>query len=110
MKYPILFFVIFLVASSPRIQAQQGNTQGQKDAGQGQQAGNQSNQQPRQQVAPESTEWYYPVPPKVQPGVGTSPPSDAIILFDGKDLSQWKGRDNATAQWTVKEGQLIVEP
>ena len=26
-----------------------------------------------------------------QPG---RPPSDAIVLFDGKDLSQWRGKDN----------------
>ena len=35
----------------------------------------QGNQQQRQQERwkPESTEWYHPVPPKVTPGVGTSP-------------------------------------
>ena len=33
----------------------------------------QSNQQqrPPERWKPESTEWYYPVPPKVKPGVGT---------------------------------------
>ena len=53
----------------------------------------QGNQQQRQQERwkPESTEWYHPVPPKVTPGVGTSAPSDAIILFDGKDLTKWEG-------------------
>ena len=32
-----------------------------------------------------------PRPPKVTPGpyVNEAPPSDAIVLFDGKDLSQW---------------------
>ena len=57
----------------------------------------QSNQQqrPPERWKPESTEWYYPVPPKVKPGVGTGAPSDAIILFDGKDLSMWEsaGKD-----------------
>ena len=50
----------------------------------------QSNQQqrPPERWKPESTEWYYPVPPKVKPGVGTGAPSDAIILFDGKDLTK----------------------
>ncbi|MDY0184174.1 MAG: DUF1080 domain-containing protein, partial [Proteiniphilum sp.] len=44
------------------------------------------------QMVPEETEWYTPVPPKVEPGKTTAAaPSDAIILFDGKDLSQWKG-------------------
>ncbi|MCB0629722.1 MAG: DUF1080 domain-containing protein [Saprospiraceae bacterium] len=39
---------------------------------------------------PKVTEVWEPVPAKVTPGVfPNSPPSDAIILFDGKDLSQW---------------------
>ena len=61
----------------------------------------QSNQQqrPPERWKPESTEWYYPVPPKVKPGVGTGAPSDAIILFDGKDLSMWEsaGKDGGPA-------------
>ena len=72
----------------------------------------QSNQQqrPPERWKPESTEWYYPVPPKVKPGVGTGAPSDAIILFDGKDLSMWEsaGKDGGPAKWTVKDGAMIV--
>ena len=34
-----------------------------------------------------------------QPGENNSPPSDAIVLFDGKDLSQWQG-----GNWIVKDG------
>lgn len=37
------------------------------------------------------------------------PPSDAIILFDGSDLSPWKGRDGA-AQWKVEDGYMEVVP
>ena len=41
------------------------------------------------------------------PAVG-APPSDAIVLFDGKDLSQWVQRDSsgnsATPQWRVHDG------
>ena len=39
-----------------------------------------------------------PLPPKVEPGTNTSTsvPSDAIILFDGKDLSQWMDVKNRT--------------
>jgi len=29
-------------------------------------------------------------PAAVTPGTAGSPPSDAIVLFDGKDLSAWK--------------------
>ncbi|MDR1938613.1 MAG: DUF1080 domain-containing protein [Tannerellaceae bacterium] len=69
--------------------------------------------QEAQQWAPESTEWHYPVPPKVTPGQGTRPPSDAIILFDGKDLSQWeaaRGEKGVAAEWEVKNGELIIVP
>ena len=62
----------------------------------------QSNQQqrPPERWKPESTEWYYPVPPKVKPGVGTGAPSDAIILFDGKDLSMW---ESAGKRWRSRK-------
>ncbi|MEL6895562.1 MAG: DUF1080 domain-containing protein, partial [Planctomycetota bacterium] len=44
-------------------------------------------------------------PPIVTPGkTNDAPPSDAIILFDGKDLSQWKNADN----WSVKDGAMVV--
>lgn len=32
-----------------------------------------------------------PQPPMVNPGQGAAPPDDAIVLFDGRDLSQWAG-------------------
>lgn len=45
-------------------------------------------------------------PPVIQPG---PPPSDAIVLFDGKDLSQWKSaKDGSPAQWTVRDGVATV--
>lgn len=49
---------------------------------------------------PEDTEFYEPVPPKVNPGKNNQPPSDAIVLFDGKDLSKWEG---------VKEGSPQIK-
>jgi hypothetical protein len=36
-----------------------------------------------------------------QPG---QPPSDAIVLFDGKDLSQWRTMYGRTARWVVRDG------
>ena len=44
-------------------------------------------------------------PPKIDAG---PPPSDAIVLFDGKDLSQWLTEDNKPAQWEVKDGVATV--
>ena len=36
------------------------------------------------------------------------PPSDAIVLFNGKDLSQWKNEKGGEAQWKVEDGVAIV--
>ncbi len=47
----------------------------------------------------------WPEPPVVTPGkTNSDPPSDAIILFDGKDLSAWHNGD----RWTVKDGIATV--
>jgi hypothetical protein len=41
-----------------------------------------------------------------QPG---KPPSDAIVLFDGKDLSKWKSaRGGGTPGWKVENGELVI--
>ena len=41
-----------------------------------------------QALKPEDTESYAYTPAKVIPGYFTAPPSDAIVLFDGTDLSK----------------------
>jgi hypothetical protein len=63
-----------------------------------------------QQPRPEDTEIYEPVPKVVTPGsVLGAPPSDAIVLFDGKNLDQWVSPgDKSPAQWTVANGVMTV--
>lgn len=57
-----------------------------------------------------------PLPTVIKPGTdGTqrSPgraPSDAVILFDGKDLSHWTHKDGSPAKWKVKHGYVEVVP
>ena len=34
------------------------------------------------------------------------PPSDAIVLFDGKDLSKWRGRDGGPSKWIIKDDYM----
>lgn len=71
----------------------------------------QAQQQRAQQWKPESTEWYSPVPPRVTPGktMGGAP-SDAIILFDGKDTSKWQDREGNAIKWEVKNGEMVIVP
>jgi len=61
---------------------------------------------------PKATEVWFPVPPKVTPGASPgAPPSDAIILFDGKNLDAWKStREDGPARWNIVDGQLVVNP
>jgi hypothetical protein len=51
-------------------------------------------------------------PTVITPGANVGdPPSDAIILFNGKDLSSWRSvRDGSDAKWTIKDGYLEVAP
>jgi hypothetical protein len=47
-------------------------------------------------------------PPKVDPGRVGGPPSDAIVLFDGKDLSKWVNDTKGPADWLVQDGVVTV--
>jgi hypothetical protein len=55
-----------------------------------------------------------PRAPKVTPGLNAAPPSDATVLFDGKDLSQWMqmGRDGKPQdpKWKVENGYIEIVP
>src|SRR5262245_54016073 len=58
-----------------------------------------------------------PQPPVVAPGTASTqdqpgkPPADAVVLFDGKDLSNWESeKDKSAAKWKVENGELVVAP
>ena len=58
------------------------------------------------------SEYWTPQPKVVTPGdeKTSSAPDDAIVLFDGKDLSAWTNGDGtAEAGWTVKKGVMTVD-
>jgi hypothetical protein len=59
---------------------------------------------------PEDTEIWQPVPRIVTPGkTDAEPPSDAVVLFDGRNLDQWvSARDGSPARWTVANGAATV--
>lgn len=59
---------------------------------------------------PEDTEQWEPVPPVVTPGATCgAPPSDAVILFDGKNEDEWvSAKDHSPANWNVSDGVLTV--
>ncbi len=44
-------------------------------------------------------------PKQVTPGMNGSPPSDAIVLFDGKNLDAWTGGD----KWVIENGEGIAK-
>jgi hypothetical protein len=52
-----------------------------------------------------------PAPKVVTPGpvVSAPAPADAIVLFDGKDLSKWRSqKDKGAARWKVEKGYFEV--
>jgi hypothetical protein len=57
---------------------------------------------------PKVTEVWEPEPKVITPGTSGSAPSDAIILFDGKNLDNWLDKNNTTPKWSVKDGVLTV--
>jgi hypothetical protein len=59
---------------------------------------------------PQETEVWEPQPRIVTPGAtDAEPPSDAIVLFDGKNLDEWvSAKDKSPANWTVAGGAMTV--
>ena len=68
-------------------------------------------QQQPSKPKPEETEVWSPEPKVVTPGATfANPPSDAIVLFDGKNEDEWVSvKDQSPAQWVVHDGILTVK-
>lgn len=59
---------------------------------------------------PKATEVWEPEPRKVTGSLQYAPPSDAIVLFDGKNGNMWQQRkDSSALQWTVADGAMTVK-
>ncbi len=64
---------------------------------------------PRESLDPKVTEVWDLKPKKITPAIKLGDaPSDAIILFDGKDLSKWTDNAGGEPKWEVKDGAITV--
>lgn len=62
--------------------------------------------------------WHVHDPGRPQPkvvapaaaGTGTQAPADAIVLFNGTDLSKWKSGNGQPSGWVVEDGAMKVPP
>ena len=72
---------------------------------------------PVQWVETETGRWMVhdearPAPPVVTPGVcgaqetPARPPADAVVLFDGKSLSNWTDMKGQPSKWVVRDGYM----
>jgi len=62
-----------------------------------------------QQADPVKTEAWQPVPARVATPPNAAP-SDAVVLFDGTDLSAWESEKGGAAPWQVVDGAMTVVP
>jgi hypothetical protein len=57
-----------------------------------------------------------PRPKVIDPGTPSTqetpgrPPADAIVLFDGKDLSNWRDEKGNPSKWKLEGGTLVTTP
>ena len=52
-------------------------------------------------------------PPVVTPpeqALPVAPPSDAVVLFDGTDLSHWRDAEGGAAKWRIRDGYMESVP
>ncbi|MCD2519025.1 DUF1080 domain-containing protein [Massilia sp. G4R7] len=62
------------------------------------------------QANPKDTEVWSPEPARVTPAPAQGAPSDAVVLFGGKDLGAWvsSGAPDKPAPWLVADGAFTV--
>ena len=63
---------------------------------------------PQDDARPEDSEVWEPEPSIVTPAGLLGPPSDAIVLFDGTDLSAWSDANGGDAGWSIRGGAMTV--
>ena len=52
-----------------------------------------------------------PKPVKVTPGESpAAPPSDAVVLFDGRNLDAWSSKDGSPPKWVIRAGVMEAVP
>ena len=60
-------------------------------------------------MPPSLTEVWEPEPRVVVTGQVGTPPSDAIVLFDGSDASAWQHFNGSDINWVVDDGAMTVK-
>jgi hypothetical protein len=64
---------------------------------------------PEELPAPELTEVWTPIPPVISsPPDGV--PSDAVVLFDGKNLDEWEAVRAGGNPWKIEDGAMVIVP
>jgi len=48
-------------------------------------------------------------PPVVDPGSAGGPPSDAVVLFDGKDMNQFRGQNSPEPKWKLENVVMVQD-
>jgi hypothetical protein len=59
------------------------------------------------QTDPKLTEVYSNVP-IVTPGTANQPPSDAVVLFNGKDMNEWISEKGGVPAWKIEDGIMTI--